>query len=231
MSRRFRFFAPGAGGKAEIRLDAAESHYLLRVLRLAPGADCEVFDGEGAAFAVRFVGTDDEQGCRLERGSALSPREPAVRLEAGVALPKGDGFTPIVRQLAEIGAASITPLVTEHSEGTATGARLPRWRAAALSGARQCGRALIPAVAPPLPFADWVRGDLPDHRFLAARGGAGSAPPRAEGRALAVGPEGGLSPEEIAAAREYGFEPLGLGERTLRTGTAALVAAARLIGP
>lgn len=232
MSRRFRLFAPEAALETGIRLDADESHYLLRVLRLAPGTPCEVFDGAGAAWSARFVEATPEGRCRLERGTALPPREPKVRLEVGVALPKGDGFTMIVRQLAEIGAARVTPLVTEHSEGSSAPARSGRWRAAALSGARQCGRALVPAVNPPLAFPEWIREGIPPERFVASPGGAREPRPwiGSGDCALAVGPEGGFSPEELALAAGSRFARLDLGERVLRTGTAAVVAAARLIG-
>ncbi len=231
MSRRYRFLAPEAGRNPDIRLDAAESHYLRRVLRLAPGARCEVFDGAGAAFSARFASADPDGRCRLERGLPLPPGEPETRLEVAVALPKGDRLTGIVRQLAEVGAASVTPLVTERAEGSPAPARRGRWQAAALAGARQCGRALVPAVRPPLAFREWVRGELPPGRFVATPGGPGEPAPRiVPGEcALAVGPEGGFSPEELAAAAASGFARLDLGERVLGAGTAAVVGAAALL--
>ena len=229
-----RFLAPGAAAHPEIRLDTAESHHLRRVLRLAPGAAVEIFDGAGRAFEARFLGADPDGRCRLHRGPALSPKEPAVRLTMGIAVPKGDGFTRIARQLAEIGVAALTPLITEHSEGAPSPARLPRWRAAALSGSRQCGRAVVPAVVAPAAFASWVEEDLPADRWIASprRTDDRLSPPprRAPGeRVLAIGPEGGFSADEMRSAALLGFVRLDLGERVLRTGTAALIAAAALL--
>ena len=232
-----RFFAPEAAGCRDLRLDAAETHRLLRVLRLGPGAEIEIFDGAGHAFSARFVGVDGEARCLVERGAALPAREPGIRLEVGVAVPKGDGLTAIVRQLAEIGADTIVPLTSEHSEGRATPARLTRWRAAALSGTRQSGRAAVPAVAEPVPFEGWLRGTLAADRRIASPRTARAvshgapAPQAAGGRVLAVGPEGGFSAGELEDAHRHGFRRLDLRERILRTGTAAVVAAALLLRP
>ena len=230
-----RFLAPQAAGCRELRLDAAETHHLLRVLRLRPGAHIEIFDGAGNAFSARFAGVDAEARCLVERGAALPAKEPGIRLEVAVALPKGDGLTTIVRQLAEIGAGTIVPLTSERSEGRAAPDRLPRWRAAALSGTRQSGRATVPTVAAPTPFEGWLRGNLAPDRWIAsprtARGGPPGTPGlRAAGdRVLAVGPEGGFSAGELADAHRHGFRRFDLGERILRTGTAAVVAAALLL--
>lgn len=230
-----RFWAPRAAGSRDLRLDAAETHHLLRVLRLRPGADIEVFDGAGSAFSARFVGVDGEARCLVERGTALPAREPGIRLVVGVALPKGDGLTAIVRQLAEIGAGAIVPLTSEHSEGRAAPGRLTRWRAAALSGTRQSGRATVPPVAAPVPFEGWLRSDLAPARWIASPRSASGVPQgtpgarTAGGRVLAVGPEGGFSARELEDAHHHGFRRLDLGERTLRTGTAAVVAAALLL--
>ncbi len=252
-----RFLAPDAAVSAEVRLDAAESHRLLRVLRLGPGARVEVFDGRGRAFAACFAGADGEGNCLLVRGAELPPREPPVRLTVGLAIPKGDGLTAIARQLAELGVTALIPLTTERSEGAASPSRLPRWRAAALSGTRQCGRALVPEICPPAAFGPWIGGSLPPQRWIASPtppegsprsvreslspGAAGAAPSREELAEAAaksagtssivvlIGPEGGFSPAEFEAAAARRFRRLDLGERILRTGTAALVAAAAFV--
>ena len=232
-----RFLAPEAADRRALRLNAAETHHLLRVLRLPPGAEIEVFDGAGNAFSARFAGVDGEGRCLVERGAGLPAREPGMRLAVGMAVPKGDGLTGVVRQLAEIGADSITPLTTDYSEGRATPARLARWRAAALSGTRQSGRATVPRVAAARSLPDWLRSELAPDRWIATPGEAPHVPPGIPGpaapgnRVLAIGPEGGFSAGEIADACRHGFRRLDLGERILRTGTAAVVAAALLLRP
>lgn len=234
-----------------------------------------MFDGVGRAYAARFAAVEEDGACRVERGAAVPGREAVLRLTAAVALPKADGFTDLCRRLAEIGVAAIVPLVTERSEGKASVARFRRWRAAALAGTRQSGRAVVPAIQPARRFGEWVSAAHPAARWLAdlrrtepAAGGppegvrvggrpgvpaiavedletaepTTTAPARiaeAAGRwpgpapsgtgtkaaVVAVGPEGGFAPGEAAAARRHGFRRLDLGERTLRTPTAAAVAA------
>ena len=281
VARTHRFFGPGIGATAVLRLDPDESHRLVRVLRLEPGAEVEVFDGAGRAYAARFAAVEADGACRVERGAAVPGREAALRLTAAVALPKADGFTDLCRRLAEIGVAAIVPLVTERAEGKASVSRYRRWRAAALAGTRQSGRAVVPALQPARRFGEWVRAAHPAARWIAdlrrterAAGGpldgvrvagrpgvpaaavadpgaaepgaaepptaasariaegAGRWPERAPTAAaetnaavVAVGPEGGFAPGEADAARRHGFRRLDLGERTLRTPTAAAVAA------
>ena len=271
MARTHRFFGPGIGATAVLRLDPDESHRMVRVLRLEPGAEVEVFDGAGRAYAARFAAVEEDGACRVERGAAVPGREAALRLTAAVALPKADGFTDLCRRLAEIGVAEIVPLVTERAEGKASVSRYRRWRAAALAGTRQSGRSVVPAIRPARRFGEWVGAAHPAARWIAdlpgrtpaadgttgalsvgespisaadeapteppgtaLKGSARGAwrwPRRAPGAAetrtgvVAVGPEGGLAPGEAAAARRHGFRRLDLGERTLRTPTAAAVAA------
>lgn len=279
MARTHRFFGPGIGAQAVLRLDPDESHRLVRVLRLEPGAEVEVFDGAGRAYAARFAAIEEDGAGRVERGAAVPGREAALRLTAAVALPKADGFTDLCRRLAEIGVAAIVPLVTERSEGKASVARARRWRAAALAGSRQSGRAVVPAIQPARRFGEWVSAAHPAARWIADLGrteraagvplegvrvvgrlgapaiavedpetaeppttapapaparvaeGVGRSPgrtPRGAGTnaaVVAIGPEGGFAPGEAAAARRYCFRRLDLGERTLRTPTAAAVAA------
>lgn len=257
MARAHRFFAPAAGEDAEIRLDEGESHRFLRVLRLGSGAEVEIFDGAGQAFSARLAAVETDGRCRLERGAPVAAREAAVRLTLAVAIPKGDAFTDICRQLSEIGAAVVAPLVTERTEGAATPARLRRWRAAALAGSRQSGRAGVAEILPAASFAEWLREggtfarrwiaapDRPDRedrddrpdRDEAPVGPAGplssasrpdsaaSSPVSPNSVVAAIGPEGGFTPDEAAAALRRGFGRLDLGERVLRTPTAAAVAA------
>lgn len=287
MARVHRFLGPEIGAKAVLRLDPDESHRMVRVLRLEPGAAVEVFDGAGKAYAARFSAVEADGACRVERGAAVPDREAALRLTAAVALPKADGFTDLCRRLAEIGVATIVPLVTERAEGKASVSRFRRWGAAALAGSRQSGRAVVPAIEPARRFGEWVRAAHPEARWIAdlprrppAADGAGEelpigktvgetvgkngggapvavgdeAPTEPPGAApttltagasqsprqaptdaapnpapnaavVAIGPEGGFAPGEAAAARRCGFHRLDLGERTLRTPTAAAVAA------
>ncbi len=219
-------------------LDATESARARRVLRLSEGAAIQVFDGRGGAFRATLSGSAPGGRVRIACADPLPAPEPIVRLTVGVAILKGDGMTAIVRQLAELGVDRVRPLLTERSEGRTSASRQRRWQSAALAGTRQCGGALVPDVEAPVRLTDWMTEPLPEARFIALPGDA-AASGTASGRwryagnrvALAVGPEGGFSPAEAEAARTRGWRPLRLGNRVLRTGTAAATAAARILIP
>ena len=147
----------------------------------------------------------------------------------------------LVQKTSELGVARIVPVVTERSVARpgAEGAdgKRARWEKIAREAARQCGRADLPIVDPPVALAEALAGpDLPARR-LALFEGERSRSLRAalEGTqpaatALLVGPEGGFAPAELAVARAAGFEAVGLGERILRVETAAIVAVALVAG-
>jgi 16S rRNA (uracil1498-N3)-methyltransferase len=224
------FVAPAqlAGGE-RVRLNPTQARHLETVLRLQPGAPIEVFDGEGRSFeAVLEPGT-----LRI-----LRPLPPATR-EADVwvaqALAKGDKLDLVVQKATELGATRILPLRTERSvprlDAERGGARAARWRRIAQEAARQSGRTDVPGVDAPCSLADLCAALEPDRRglLLDPREGAVRLSQAARGAprlCVIVGPEGGFSAAERAAANDCGILPVSLGRLVLRTETAALAALA-----
>ncbi len=218
---------PGRG-----RLTPEARHYLADVLRLGPGASVEVFDGAGGRYAGRL-----EEGLETV---ALGPREEASGGAAEIALvfalAKGEKVDLVVQKATELGVARIVPFAAARSvvrlEGAKGEERARRWRKIAEEAARQCGRGDVPAVSAPLSrgralaglpagtatFAFHPAGDPLSH---ASGGGA-------RGFAAVVGPEGGLTEDELEACRRAGAIPASLGPRVLRAETAAIVAVAIL---
>lgn len=213
----------------------------LRVLRLTDGVELEVTDGEGrvATGALRV------QGRRLEVDlgpvtRAPTPRPPEIRLLQGVG--KGEKLDQVVRQVAELGATAVHPVLTERAVARREH-KLERLRGIADDALRVSGRAHRMAVTAPAPLDAALEAvDRPGtlRVVLDGRGAeplasalAGEVPSAV---ALLVGPEGGLSPEERARALERGFRSAHLGPHTLRTETAgpAVVAMVRFrygLGP
>lgn len=221
---------PGRG-----RLTPEARHYLVEVLRLGPGARVEVFDGAGG----RYEG-------RLEEGLAslsLGPREvscpPAAEIALLLALAKGEKVDLVVQKATELGVARILPFPAARSvvrlEGPRGEDRARRWRRIAEEAARQCGRTDVPAVAAPQPLAAALTA-LPAGTLTFVLHPAGAPLPHAqEGRAASrprlaavVGPEGGLTEDELATCRAAGGMLATLGPRVLRAETAAIVAVAIL---
>ena len=223
--------APLAEG-AELALPEAAARHLLRVLRLRPGARLRVFDGAGREHEAELLAA-----ARVRLGAPVRPlpESPlAVTLIQGVC--RGERMDLVVQKAVELGAARILPVLTARSVPRLDGARARRrqahWQAVAAAAAEQCGRAVVPEVTPPRPLAAVLADPaLPAARCLldpaAAEGPRALAPPGAAA-ALLVGPEGGLTDGERAAAAAHGFRGLRLGPRILRTETAGLAALAAL---
>ena len=226
-----RFHAPDLPDEgALVALSDEEARHLAQVLRLPAGETVCVFDGRGRQHLAR-VDSAGRQGVELRVGPLIAPAaEAPTRITLAAALLKGDKFDDVVRDAAMMGAAAVQPLVTARTEVPAvragSTARVERWRRVALSSTKQCGRAVIAAVAVPESLVDGLR-HLPRPWIVLAEPVAGHADPLPErpGEAtVLVGPEGGWSPEEIAALEDGGAHFLRLGERTLRADAAPLVA-------
>ena len=241
-----RFYAtplPAPGG--DVRLSSEEGHHLTRVLRLHAGARVLVFDGEGRQHEAT-VADDDPRHPVLRLGAPVAAAaESLVRMTIGVTVLKGRKLDTVIRDATTFGVADIVPLLTQRTESggkqRAGGRLVDRWRGVAVAAAKQCGRAVVPAIHAPVTFRQFLR-DVPpcavrlllvEPAAATADGGAAGIDslgnhPRPASAALAIGPEGGWTEVEIQAADTAGFRMLTLGRRTLRAETAPVAALAVL---
>jgi 16S rRNA (uracil1498-N3)-methyltransferase len=237
-----RFYAPAAGdGVDRLELPEEEATHLSRVLRLKSGDAVSVFNGAGDEFTavVEEVG---KARVTVQLQARLTPRaESPVALTLAQAVLKGDKMDDVVRDAVMLGFVAVQPIVTARSEvslaALTRGDRRERWHRIAVSSAKQCGRAVVPAIAPPIAFEGPMSlAHLPSPQFMLVEPGAsqsatglqsiaGAAPAAAT---LLVGPEGGWAPEEVERCA-HPAHPLGLGTLTLRADAAAVVAAAALL--
>jgi len=144
----------------------------------------------------------------------------------------------MLRKLTELGIRSFRPLACERSVVTVRHEDhvFARWQAICVDAVRQSKQAYIPVLLQPASVSDLL-GSPTDHTRIVARGGDGSVPPIAKVTATRskepidvwVGPEGGFSETELAAAVAAGVLPARLGHTTLRTETAAVAAVAAVI--
>jgi 16S rRNA (uracil1498-N3)-methyltransferase len=212
------FVPPDQLGKP---LTAEQAHYLFSVLRLKAGDSLEVFDGRGARYRAMV-----EQGA-LRIGEALPPSARGVDVWLAQALAKGEKMDVVVQKATELGATRILPLETERAVVRGPSGKLDRWRRIAQEAARQCGRADVPEVDEPRDLAA-LFALLADRRALLlvpeAATRLGEAARSSEKLLVAVGPEGGFSPDEQARAVAAGMVAVGLGPLVLRTETAGLAA-------
>lgn len=224
-----------AGARLELRGPAHE--HLTRVLRLGAGDAVTLFNGDGSDYPSQIA--------ELRKGGALVEVLGAARARAESPLPvmlvqgiaRGERMDLIVQKATELGVAAIQPVTTERSvvklDSGSRERRRAHWAGIAIAACEQCGRARLPAVADPLPLADWLgrpaRGDV--LRLQLDPEAAQALPARAAGAAaveLLVGPEGGLAESERDAALQTGYLSCRLGPRVLRSETAAIAALAVL---
>lgn len=231
-----RFHFPEAGPGVRGRLPAAAAHHAREVLRLRAGAAVRVFDGRGAEYeAVLSAVARGEVAVDVGVAAPARP-ESSLHLALAVSALKGDLMEWVVQKATELGVAEIRPFVCQRTDSVARpallGSRHDRWLKVAAGAAEQCGRAVVPALAPTVSFGDLVGEVAGGPRLLLHESASRSFPaaPRADsapaGLLIAVGPAGGFAPEEVRAAEEGDFTPVRLGPRTLRAETAAVAAVA-----
>ncbi len=230
------YVSPLAEGTSDIELADDTTRYLRNVLRLGPGDEVLFFDGTGWEYRGVIDRFDDRGGIARIVAWQRIPLEIPVRITLAQGLPKGDKMEFIVQKATELGVARIIPFrssrtVPRRTEERAA-RRLERWRRIAAEAAEQCGRGDVPEIAETLSFRDALdaAGEKPVKILFweAERSCSlreimkGSEARQATEFFLVVGPEGGLSEEEVLIARQSGFLTASLGQLVLRVETAAL---------
>lgn len=226
-----------AGGT--LTLDGPEGRHAVSVRRMRTGEEVVLTDGHGtgAHGTVAAVEGKDRLTVAVTELRTEDPPRPTITVVQ--ALPKGDRGELAVETMTETGVDAIVPwpaarCVTQW-KGERAAKALGKWRATAREAGKQSRRLTFPEVADPLTTKQ-VAALLADADFAAVLHEEGSAPLATaelpvEGRiVLVVGPEGGVSPEELAAFAEAGAKPFRLGASVLRTSTAGTAATALLMG-
>jgi len=211
-----------------VALTASQARYVETVLRLRAGTMIEVFDGEGRRFEAELTPSGLRIGSELARGP-----DSALDVWLAQAVVKGDKLDLVVQKATELGVSRLVLFDSSRSvvklDDRRAGSGVERLRRVAEEAARQCGRSDVPPIDGPIPL-DELPGRLESDRLgllldpeetelrlsQAARG--------ASRLCLAVGPEGGLAPEERDRAAAAGMIPVSLGRLVFRTETAGLAA-------
>jgi 16S rRNA (uracil1498-N3)-methyltransferase len=220
---------------SEVILLPEAAHHLLRVLRLKVDHPIILFNGDGNEYSARLS--------KIEKSLALAHidtqlsinLESPLSLHLGQSISKGDRMEFVIQKSVELGVTEITPLVTERTIVKLDDKRWQKkhhqWQKLVISACEQCGRNVVPVIHPTSPLNTWIgqstnklrlalhpKGDLSCKQISLSHSGA----------KLLIGPEGGLSDNEIYQVKQSGFQTMHLGSRILRTETAALTAIASL---
>lgn len=221
----------------EIALPEGPATHLARVLRLGVGDACILFNGDSHDYAARIVAQGKRELRVAIESSTPVARESPLRLVLLQGIARGEKMDLILQKATELGVAEVRPLTSQRSEVKLDEARaekrLAHWRSVVSSACEQSGRAHVPHVAASVSLAavlaDLSAGGL--RLILDPEGELAFSTLELDAMQpvmLAIGPEGGWSPNDREQLRAAGFRGLRLGPRILRTETAGLAAIAAL---
>ena len=233
------FYAPPSARQGErIILDGSEAHHLVRVLRKRIGDRVGVMDGEGNYYICDVESVEEHVALRIERHLPQrgETHAPVILLQAILKEPAMD---EVVDRATQMGVISVVWVPTTHIVGNLTDAKLARHQRIARAAAKQCGRSRIPTIEKAESLLEAIERfrnrrvahvahplDLPGS-LVSMESSAVTA--IVDGGVLLVGPEGGLTKEETELAQRNRFAWLSLGNRRLRSATAATVGLAILL--
>ena len=213
----------------ENRLSAEESHHLMHVSRLGVGNEIELFDGKGS-FAKAAVTSVKRSKVIAEVTNIQTLTRPgSKRITIAASIPKGKRFDWMISKCTELGVDNIVPLIFEHTVKQPKETKA-RCRKIALAAAKQSGNCFLPTFCEPKKIKNFIKSaatDNPDASIF-----FGDLSPQAQtvqtlidgknDAIVIIGPEGGISEDEIQLLRDYRANGIGLTNTTLRVETAAI---------
>lgn len=209
-----------------VTLDKAASNHLLRVLRMRVGESLIVFNGRGGEYSAELVAVGQQAAIKLQEFYDIK-REPSVAVHLGQCISRGERMDYALQKSVEVGVAEITPLFAERCNVKLDAGRIRKrmqhWQAIVISACEQSGRTTVPVLHEPVELTTWVQ-QCRGVSFVCDFQPTTSGDMNFKMANLLIGPEGGLTTEEIAFAHQHEFRSLFLGQLTLRTETAPVVA-------
>ena len=235
-----RFYPESGRSRDDLEfLTAEDSRHALTVLRLKAGAQVEVVVG-GRPWLAEIVGEENRTVC-VRKLSPLPSTEPELAVTLFQGIPKADKMDWIVQKATELGVSRIVPVAMERCivklSPADTGKKLERWRKISREAGKQSGRCILPEILPPITLEGLLSlEDLPALNAVPWEDAGAFGPlalhrthPDTDSLGILIGPEGGITPDEISLLRSAGFLPMTLGKRILRTETAGIAAVAALM--
>jgi 16S rRNA (uracil1498-N3)-methyltransferase len=235
------FVTPGSIRDGFVTITGDDVKHIVRVMRMEPGDEIIVCDGQGAAYRAELTKLCDREVSARLLAADDRQAEPATKITLAQGLPKGDKMELIVQKGTEVGITTFLPLdmarcIVQY-DAKKEQKRRERWEKIAKESAEQAHRNIVPAVAEGLTFKQFLKTcdtyDLVLVPYEAERAKGLrevlDAHPNARNVCVVIGPEGGIAEQEIEQAIGAGAIPVTLGARILRTETAGLVAAACIL--
>jgi 16S rRNA (uracil1498-N3)-methyltransferase len=213
---------------SEISLDEVHRH-IVQVLRLKVGARLVLFNGLDGEYSATLRHVERRTSTATVDAFVRIDREPSLEIELWQGIAKGARMDYVLQKAVELGVRRIRPLLMDLTAASRSDwqPRLRHWQGVIISACEQSGRTRVPELCHPQSLGECpmictdtlglVLDPIAEHGIRAVR----QAPRRL---ILLVGPEGGLSAQELQHAQDKGFKRVRMGPRTLRTETASLAA-------
>lgn len=224
-----RFYCPDVELTSELMTLPSQVHrHAIQVLRLKVGDELCLFDGKGSEYTAKLEQvTKRESAARIHEQRQTETESPLkTTLLQGIS--RGERMDYTIQKAVELGINHIVPVITERCKSSLTRERaekkLLHWQGVIVSACEQSGRSVLPSLTPITKLDTVLANPIPGHSII--------LDPKSDNKIsslsvtetvnLLIGPEGGLTDEEIEAAMQSGFQAVQFGPRILRTETAAV---------
>ena len=230
--RTIRIYQPGVYDKGQdVELSAAASQHVGVVLRMQPGESLCLFCGDNREFLATIVTVQKKKvWVHIEEVEYVN-RESPISIHLAQAISKGDKMEWVVQKAVELGVTNITPLITTHCvvrlDPERLNKKVAQWQAIAIAAAEQSGRNQLTTIHSACTLDHFLQQCITKTKLVLYPYTSQSWRKHtlsAGDITLLIGPEGGLSEEEVTHSQASGFQTLSLGPRILRTETAAIAA-------
>lgn len=218
-----------------VELVGPTSHYLSRVLRLSKGDPVTLFNGDGRDYTAEISEIRSQRVLVRLSGSKTLANESPLKITLLQAVCRGERMDYALQKATELGVFCIQPLISHRVEVRLDAARrikrMAHWQAVVISACEQSGRAVVPEVKTPLSIPEWINDADESPRFVLdpfSENKLSGLSIQGDTISILVGPEGGLTDQEMVQVRANGAMAVSLGPRVLRTETAGPAAIAVL---
>ena len=213
-----------------IVLETAASHYVGKVLRMQENQNIVLFNSNGEQVSAHIVCVNKKCVSVFVSAALASPPPSSLYTHLGQVMSRGERMDYAIQKATELGVNEITPLFSSRCEVRLDAQRqvkrLAHWQQIAISACEQSGRIDIPRIHTPTLLKDWLAHTKAQTKLVLhphqTKPLASQDTPKS--CALLIGPEGGLTDQEVEQAQAQGYTGLSLGPRILRTETAPLAA-------
>ncbi len=231
-----RFFVtPDQVGEDKIRIQGSDVNHMKNVLRMRPGEEVMVSDGNNRQYRCRVEDYPEGEAVLAILEAGFVDTELPSRIYLFQGLPKQEKMELIVQKAVELGVCQVIPVQTRRCvvklDAKKAAKKVQRWQQIAESAAKQAGRGYIPAVSEVMTFQEALAfSETLDIRLIPYELADGMEGTRkildgirpGQSVGIFIGPEGGFEKEEVGRAVEAGALPITLGKRILRTETAGI---------